>query len=84
MPRFAWQAWHFVTCGRLWYGVSKVAVSVGEAAKLVISEGFKVSKVEEVSHEIARFEALTCLVLSLWFSSRVAVFMGEAAKHVSS
>jgi len=36
---------------------------------------YKVSKLEEVSN----FDALTCLVSSLWFSCGLAVSMGEAA-----
>ena len=38
----------------------------------------KMSKLEEVSHEMLVFPAPTCLVSSLWFSCGVAVSMREA------
>ena len=51
LPRFAWQAWHFLTCGRVATRV-EVAVSVGEAAKPFLFEGVNMSRLEEVSHEM--------------------------------
>ena len=38
-------------------------------------------KIEGSLARNARFAAPTCLVSSLWFSSGLAVSMGEAAKH---
>ena len=62
------------TClvSRLWFSRG-LAVSMGEAAKLVLPACFKRN---------ARFFAPTCLVSSLWFSCGVAVSMWEAAKHL--
>ena len=51
-----------------------IAMSMGEAAKPFLVEHVKCLA------QNARCDALTCLVLNLWFSSAFAVSVGEAAK----
>ena len=57
-----------------------VAVSMREAAKPLLLEGFQLWKLEEVSHEMLVLMFPRGLVLSLWFSCCLAVSMGENAK----
>ena len=63
----------------LWFS-GGVAVSMGEAAKLVLSACFKLVKIAGSLARNAGFDVPTCLVSSLWFSCGFAVSMGEAAK----
>ena len=60
--------------------VSGFAVSMGEAIRPFLFDVVKVSKLEEVSHEMLVFRAPTCVLSSLWLSCSFAVSMGEATK----
>jgi len=72
-----WQAWQFVRCAE----VANLEVPTKTPRKTSTLKLQSVQIGESLARN-ARFDAPTCLVSSLWFSSGFAVSVGEATKPV--
>ena len=90
--QIAWQVWHLVRCDEKWrklrtkhpfFEVASFQLHVKTRSETSIFESHLLKSRGSLARNV-RFEAPTCLLLSLWLSCGVAVSIGEAAKHVWS
>ena len=83
--QISWRGWHFVRCDEHWRRLRTKhrfwgCRFWGSLGKFVGKRRFWSYKMWKLAEILTLLEAPTCLVSILWFSSAVAVSIGESAK----